>query len=48
MHLDVFTLETWLWDAACGIRGAAALRSAKDFILPDICPYVLLFCSASD
>ena len=22
-HMDVSTLETWLWDAACAVRGAA-------------------------
>ncbi len=22
-HLDISTLETWLWDAACAIRGIA-------------------------
>jgi type I restriction enzyme M protein len=33
-HLDVPTLETWLWDAACAIRGAAGAPKFKDFILP--------------
>ncbi len=33
-HLDVRTLETWLWDAACAIRGAADAPKFKDFILP--------------
>ena len=28
------TLETWLWDAACAIRGAADAPKFKDFILP--------------
>jgi hypothetical protein len=23
-HLDIPTLEQWLWDTACAIRGAAA------------------------
>ncbi len=32
--LDVPTLETWLWDAACAIRGAADAPKFKDFILP--------------
>jgi type I restriction enzyme M protein len=27
-------LETWLWDAACAIRGAADAPKFKDFILP--------------
>ena len=33
-HMDVSTLETWLWDAACAIRGAADAPKFKDFILP--------------
>jgi type I restriction enzyme M protein len=33
-NLDVPTLETWLWDAACAIRGAADAPKFKDFILP--------------
>lgn len=33
-HLDVPTLEGWLWDAACAIRGAADAPKFKDFILP--------------
>jgi type I restriction enzyme M protein len=33
-RLDVSTLETWLWDAACAIRGAADAPKFKDFILP--------------
>lgn len=33
-HLDVSTLETWLWSAACAIRGAADAPKYKDFILP--------------
>lgn len=33
-HLDVPTLETWLWDAACAIRGTADAPKFKDFILP--------------
>ncbi|MFY9227465.1 MAG: N-6 DNA methylase [Blastocatellia bacterium] len=28
------TLETWLWDAACAIRGATDAPKFKDFILP--------------
>ena len=27
-------LETWLWDAACSIRGAIEAPRYKDFILP--------------
>ncbi len=33
-HLSISTLETWLWDAACAIRGATDAPKYKDFILP--------------
>ena len=33
-ELDISTLETWLWEAACKIRGAADAPKFKDFILP--------------
>ena len=33
-HLDISILETWLWDAACVIRGATDAPKFKDFILP--------------
>ncbi len=33
-RLDISTLETWLWDAACAIRGATDAPKFKDFILP--------------
>lgn len=33
-HLSIADLETWLWDAACVIRGAADAPKYKDFILP--------------
>ncbi len=33
-HLDISTLETWLWDAACVIRGKTDAPKFKDFILP--------------
>ena len=33
-HLDVSTLEQWLWDAACEIRSATDAPKFKDFILP--------------
>ncbi len=33
-RLDVSQLETWLWDAACAIRGATDAPKFKDFILP--------------
>jgi len=32
--LDLPALETWLWDAACAIRGATDAPKFKDFILP--------------
>ncbi len=33
-HLDLSSLETWLWDAACAIRGATDAPKFKDYILP--------------
>lgn len=33
-HLSISTLEGWLWDAACAIRGATDAPKFKDFILP--------------
>lgn len=33
-QLDVNTLEGWLWDAACSIRGAVDAPKFKDYILP--------------
>lgn len=33
-HLDISSLETWLWDAACVVRGATDAPKFKDFILP--------------
>lgn len=33
-HLDISMLETWLWDAACAIRGATDAPKFKDFIPP--------------
>src|SRR2546425_13310803 len=32
--LDVPALETWLWDAACQIRGPLDAPKFKDYILP--------------
>ncbi len=32
--LDISTLETWLWDAACAIRGPVDAPKFKDYILP--------------
>lgn len=28
------SLETWIWDAACSIRGAKDAAKYKEFILP--------------
>ena len=33
-HLDIPTLEGWLWSAACVVRGAQDAPKFKDFILP--------------
>lgn len=33
-RLDIPAMETWLWDAACKIRGATDAPKYKDFILP--------------
>lgn len=33
-QLDVKTLESWLWDAACSIRGAVDAPKFKDYIIP--------------
>src|SRR5437763_16401585 len=33
-RLTLPALETWLWDAACVIRGATDAPKFKDFILP--------------
>ena len=33
-RLDISTLETWLWEAACVIRGTTDAPKFKDFILP--------------
>jgi type I restriction enzyme M protein len=32
--LDVPALETWLWEAACKIRGPLDAPKFKDYILP--------------
>jgi len=32
--LDVKTLESWLWEAACKIRGEIDAPKYKDYILP--------------
>jgi type I restriction enzyme M protein len=36
--LDINTLETWLWEAACKIRGEIDAPKYKDYILPLIFP----------
>jgi type I restriction enzyme M protein len=41
-HLTVSELETWLWDAACAIRGATDAPKFKDFILLLVACSVLL------
>ncbi len=33
-HLTISELETWLWDAACVIRGTSDAPKYKDFIQP--------------
>lgn len=33
-HLDLSSLEQWLWDAACQIRGPLDAPKYKDYILP--------------
>lgn len=33
-HFDVSTLENWLWEAACKIRGPVDAPKYKDYILP--------------
>lgn len=32
--LDIKTLENWLWEAACKIRGEIDAPKYKDYILP--------------
>ena len=32
--LDIKTLENWLWEAACKIRGPVDAPKYKDYILP--------------
>jgi len=34
MTLDITTLENWLWEAACSIRGPLDAPKYKDYILP--------------
>jgi type I restriction enzyme M protein len=32
--MDITTLENWLWEAACSIRGPLDAPKYKDYILP--------------
>jgi hypothetical protein len=32
--IDIQSLENWLWDAACAIRGPVDAPKFKDYILP--------------
>jgi type I restriction-modification system DNA methylase subunit len=32
-HLDITTLENWLWEAACKIRGPVDAPRYKDYVL---------------
>ncbi len=34
MELDLSALESWLWEAACVIRGPVDAPKFKDYILP--------------
>jgi type I restriction enzyme M protein len=34
MSMDITTLENWLWEAACSIRGPLDAPKYKDYILP--------------
>ncbi len=40
------SLESWIWDAACAIRGAKDAGKFKDLILPLI--FVKRFCDVFD
>jgi type I restriction enzyme M protein len=40
------SLESWIWDAACSIRGAQEAPKFKDFILPLI--FTKRLCDAFD
>jgi len=40
------SLESWIWDAACAIRGAKDAGKFKDFILPLI--FVKRLCDVFD
>jgi type I restriction-modification system DNA methylase subunit len=40
------SLENWIWDAACSIRGAQEAAKYKDFILPLI--FIKRLCDVFD
>src|ERR1051325_8271827 len=40
------SMESWIWDAACSLRGAADAPKFKDFILPLI--FFKRLCDVSD
>ena len=42
----VKSMESWIWDAACSIRGAADAAKFKEFILPLI--FVKRLCDVFD
>jgi type I restriction enzyme M protein len=39
------SLETWIWDAACSIRGAKDAPKSKDYILRLSSPSAFAMCS---
>lgn len=45
-HTKTKSMETWIWDAACSIRGAQDAAKFKDFILPLI--FVKRLCDVFD
>ena len=45
-HDNGKSLESWIWDAACSIRGAQDAPEYKDFILPLI--FVKRLCDVFD
>jgi type I restriction enzyme M protein len=42
----VKSMESWIWDAACSIRGAADAAKFKDYILPLI--FIKRLCDVFD
>lgn len=41
----VKSMKSWIWDAACSIRGAADAAKYKDYIMPLIFVKRLAMCS---